>query len=69
MTGSGSGRDGLSPSERQRRKDLEYGEEEAPGAEPEIVQQREATVPIPKLPLPQSSDGNVRHSRSGQEIY
>jgi RNA polymerase-associated protein LEO1 len=55
-----SGRDSerLPSPERERRQALEYEEEDAP---PEIsVEVKEAHVSFPNLPVPKSSDGNVR---------
>lgn len=52
--------DGLSDSERQRRRALEYEEpEEEPEGQvfEEII---EASVEIPKVPIPKSSNGEVR---------
>ena len=54
-----SDHDGLTAAERRQRQALEYGEEDGFVAT-DIIQQRIADVPIPKLPLPSSSDGNVR---------
>lgn len=37
---------------------MEYEEEDEPEAE--VIQLREATVSVPNLPIPKTSDGNVR---------
>jgi RNA polymerase-associated protein LEO1 len=54
-----AGDDGLSDSERQRRRELEY---EEPDDEPEdqvFEEVIEAAIAIPNVPLPKSSDGQV----------
>ncbi|KZT27839.1 Leo1-domain-containing protein [Neolentinus lepideus HHB14362 ss-1] len=56
-TPSGHISDGLSSDERRRRQELEYGEEDEP-QQPEYEQVLEATVQIPNIPVPKSSDGN-----------
>lgn len=50
----GDGR--LTAAERRARKALEYEEEEGE-AQPSFV--REAEVPVPNIPLPRGSGGNV----------
>ncbi|KAF8329548.1 uncharacterized protein EI90DRAFT_2923834, partial [Cantharellus anzutake] len=45
----------LTAAERRQRQALEYGEEDFVT---DVIQQRIADVPIPKLPLPSNSDGN-----------
>jgi hypothetical protein len=50
------GGDGLSTAERRQRQALEYEEDDV-DAGPAMI--REAEVPIPNIPLPYSSDGNV----------
>ena len=48
----------LASPERERRQALEYEEEEVP---PELaVEVKEAEVAFPNIPLPKSSDDNVR---------
>ncbi|KAH9993735.1 Leo1-like protein-domain-containing protein [Russula compacta] len=47
--------DGLSSPDRKRRQALEYGEDEEPN--PLIEHRLEASVSIPNIPLPKSSDG------------
>ena len=55
---SGPDSEHLPSPERERRQALEYEEEDAP---PEIsVEVKEAHVSFPNLPVPKSSDGNVR---------
>jgi RNA polymerase-associated protein LEO1 len=57
-TASGPDSERLPTPERERRQALEYEEEEVP---PEIsVEVKEAHVVFPNLPVPKSSDGNVR---------
>ena len=57
-TASGPDSERLPSPERERRQALEYEEEDAP---PEIsVEVKEAHVSFPNLPVPKSSDGNVR---------
>ena len=57
-TTSGPDSERLPSIERERRQALEYEEEDAP---PEIqVEVKEAHVSFPNLPVPKSSDGNVR---------
>jgi hypothetical protein len=53
----GSEADGLTEAERKYRKAMEYEEEEAEQAEPQVL--REAEINIPKLPLPTSSDNQA----------
>jgi hypothetical protein len=48
----------LPSQERERRQALEYEEDEIPPDTGEVV--KEADVSFPNLPLPKSSDGNVR---------
>jgi hypothetical protein len=50
--------DGLSSPDRKRRQALEYEEDEEPN--PIIEHRLEASVSIPNIPLPKSSDGQVR---------
>jgi RNA polymerase-associated protein LEO1 len=50
--------DGLSSPDRKRRQALEYEEDEEPN--PLIEHRLEASVSIPNIPLPRSSDGHVR---------
>jgi hypothetical protein len=52
--------DGLSSPDRKRRQALEYEEDEEPN--PLIEHRLEASVSIPNVPLPKSSDGQVRIS-------
>lgn len=47
--------DGLTLAERRARQALEYEEED--DAPPAVL--REAEVPVPNIPMPHSSDGNV----------
>lgn len=57
-TASGPDSERLPSPERERRQALEYEEDEVP---PEIsVEVKEAHVSFPNLPVPKSSDGNVR---------
>lgn len=50
--------DGISSPERKHREAMEYAEEDEP--EPMVEQVLEATAAIPNIPVPKSSDGNVR---------
>jgi hypothetical protein len=50
--------------ERQLREHLEYEEPEEPA---DVIHEvTEANVSIPNLPVPKSSDGDVRHSTLGK---
>ena len=54
---SGFESDDLSQTEKEHRRAMEYLEPEEPGVVVEQV--REASVPIPNIPVPRSSDGQV----------
>ena len=51
--------DGISTPERRHREAMEYAEEEEEEQPAEQVL-LEATAAIPNIPVPRSSDGNVR---------
>lgn len=58
---SGYDSDELSQTEKERRRALEYAEnDEAAPVVPEI---QEANVSIPNIPIPRTSDGDVKYIR------
>lgn len=66
-TKSPSPAEGLSSSARKRRQELEYEEEDE--APPVVENLLQAEVNIPNIPVPKSSDGQVRpYSHRSHEL-
>ena len=51
----------MSAAELQRRQELEYEEDE--GQDENVVELKHAVLSIPNIPMPKSSDGNVRRKQ------